>query len=64
MTGKDFIEQAAGYAETGRDALFNFDPQAPHAQMMLRRAWDHLSTAAENLRYAAREFGLADPRGG
>ena len=64
MTGDDFIKQAAGYAETGRAALFNFDSKAPHAQMMLRRAWDHLTTAAENLRYAAQEFGMSDPRGG
>lgn len=60
-TARDFLNAASGFAESGRAALFNLDPQSPHAEMMLRRAWDHLRTAAENVRYAAIEFGLRDP---
>lgn len=65
MTGDDFLRQARDYAESGHASLLNFDPKGPenYNQANLRRAWDHLQTAAENVREAAVAFGLGDPKG-
>lgn len=64
MDANEFMQNARKMAEAGLGTLQRFaDGQKPDAYS-LHYAWDQLHTAAENLRYAAREFGLDDPRGG